>query len=65
MAISNQLGYNTHILGTVKAASETTTIAVYNKNELSDNPFYTRLSLYNITSVWDVVESDGRYLRLN
>ena len=65
MAISNQLGYNTHILGTVKAASETKTIVVYNKNELSDNPEYTRLSLYNISSVWDVVVRDGRYLRLN
>lgn len=61
MAISNNnLGYSTHILGTVKSVRESLGIILYNEES-----FDKKISLYNIDEMYALVTSDpGKYYKL-
>lgn len=52
MATLDNLGYNTYVLGTIKAVIECKKILVYNRNVLEQNPEYRRINLYNLEDIF-------------
>lgn len=58
MAGINNVGYSTHILGTVKSVMKCLGIILYNRYEISDTGL-TRISLYNIKEVYKVLTKEG------
>lgn len=59
MAGINNVGYSTHILGTVKSVMKCLGIILYNRYEISDTKL-TRISLYNINEVYDALTKSGK-----
>ena len=55
MENSNNLGYTTHILSTIKSVTECKRILVYNRNSFINDPNYSRLTLYNINEIFNNV----------
>lgn len=53
MANSNNLGYTTHILSTIKSITECKRILVYNRNSFVSDLNYNRLTLYNLVDVFN------------
>jgi len=52
MANSDNLGYTTHVLSTIKSITECRRILVYNRNSFVSNQNYSRLTLYNINEIF-------------
>ncbi len=52
MANLDNLGYNTFVLGTIRAVTECKKILVYNKNSFIGNQNYSRLNLYNLEDIF-------------
>ena len=57
---NNYLGYNTYISGAAKNILECLSIVLYNRTELD----IEKLSLYNISTVYQQIISSGRYVEL-
>lgn len=53
MVNSNNLGYTTHVLSTIKSITECKKILVYNRNSFVSDLNYNRLTLYNLTEVFN------------
>lgn len=65
MAEINKVGYSTHILGTVKSVMSCLGIILYDKYDISGKSNkYRKISLYNITDIFDIVKSTNKYLEI-
>jgi len=60
----NSLGYRTHVMGTVKPVLESNRIILYNKYQFSSNSDYSRISVYNIDRIYNIVTSSNLSLSL-
>lgn len=63
MATLDNLGYNTYVLGTIKAVTESKKIIVYDRNVFKSADNYSRLNLYNLSDIFfDLLyEGNGVY----
>lgn len=61
----NSLGYRTHVIGTAKPVLESTRIVLYNKYQFASNSDYSRISVYNIDRIYQVVSSSPLALTLS
>ena len=52
MATSDNLGYNTYVLGTIKNVIDSEWILVYNKNSFINDQNYSRITLYNLSDIF-------------
>ena len=59
------LGYRTHVVGTAKPVVESNRILLYNKYQFSSNSAYSRISVYNIERIYEIVSSSPLSLTLD
>ena len=59
------LGYRTHVVGTAKPIIESKRIILYNKYQFASNSAYSRISVYNIERIYEVVSSSSLSLVLD
>ena len=59
------LGYRTHVVGTAKPVIESRRIILYNKYQFASNSAYSRISVYNIERICEVVSSSSLSLFLD
>jgi len=62
MASSN--GYSTHVLGTIKSITEGLKIIVYNRYSFSEDPNYSKITLYNLEEIYNLVLKSKKYVKL-
>lgn len=58
MESSANLGYTTHVLGTIRSVTECRRILVYNRNSFYNDGRYRRLTLYNLIEIYNNVLVD-------
>ena len=59
------LGYRTHVIGTAKPVVESKRIVLYNKYQFASNSAYSRVSVYNLERIYEVVSSSSLSLTLD
>ena len=59
------LGYRTHVVGTAKPVIESRRIVLYNKYQFASNSAYSRISVYNIERIYEVVSASPLSLTLD